>query len=148
MTDLTIIRGLPGSGKSTLASNLISDWGFYEGHPCGAPVHLEADMYFTKNGEYKYVSSEIQDAHKYCFAAAEALLILNKQVVVSNTFVEIWQMEGYIDMALRENKSITIYECTGKYGSIHNVPEESMQRMASKWQRLPKEWEAYRKATP
>lgn len=135
MTDLTLIRGLPGSGKSTLARSLLRR----------DDVHLEADMYFTKDGEYKYVSSEIQDAHRYCFVAAEALLILNKQVIVSNTFAEIWQMTRYIDMALREKKSITIYECTGKYGSIHNVPEEAMQRMANKWQPLPKEWEHYRK---
>ena len=38
---LYIVRGIPGSGKSTFAKSL-------------GGTHFEADMFFMKNGEYKY----------------------------------------------------------------------------------------------
>lgn len=38
---LTLIRGLPGSGKTTLAKQL-------------GVLHVEADMYFMRDGRYQF----------------------------------------------------------------------------------------------
>ena len=38
---LYIVRGIPGSGKSTFAKSL-------------GGTHFEADMFFMKDGEYKF----------------------------------------------------------------------------------------------
>lgn len=48
---LTLIRGLPGSGKSTMAKFIAGDTD---------AVHLEADMYFIKDGEYKFEQTQIK----------------------------------------------------------------------------------------
>ena len=45
---LILVRGLPGSGKSTIASAIDGSDESY------APIHLEADMFFMENGEYKF----------------------------------------------------------------------------------------------
>ena len=54
MNTLVLLRGLPGSGKST-AAKLFNK----------AP-HFEADMYFMKNGNYKFDFNGLKDAHNSC----------------------------------------------------------------------------------
>lgn len=149
MPALTLIRGLPGSGKSTYAKRMANESYASCGYRLAAPmIHLEADMYFTHNGEYKYVSENIPIAHNMCRIAVQGLLALNRSVIVSNTFTRIHEMEPYVNAANMNGCDITIVEMKGSYGSIHNVPEEAIQRMRNRWEALPADWEKYMKETP
>jgi hypothetical protein len=54
-------------------------------------------------------------------------------VVVSNTFVSLEHMAAFLDLTA----SVTVIECSGTYGSLHNVPEEMIQRMRDDWEPFP-----------
>lgn len=145
MTTLTLIRGLPGSGKSTHARSLIDGWHFaYSAHRPQVPIHLEADMYFTRNGEYKFDGDMLKYAHSACLDACDALLALNRSVIVSNTFTTIKELQPYVHLMEGEEEHLRIIEMKGSYGSIHNVPEEAMQRMRNRWETLPADWVKFR----
>jgi predicted kinase len=86
--EIVLIRGLPGSGKSTMAAKM------------NGYLHLEADMFLEINGIYVYDASKVKAAHERCIASARKALEQNKNVVVSNTFVKIWELQRYIDLGL------------------------------------------------
>lgn len=117
---LFLVRGLPGAGKSTFAKNL------------GDCVYLEADMYFMKNGEYRFNRYELKDAHLWCQEACKAALRFGKKnVVVSNTFTQEWEMKPYFEMAEKMSVEVTVLVVENYHGgkSIHNVPEKAMDAM-------------------
>ena len=127
MPKLILIRGLPGSGKSTLAKHLADTCGYF---------HVEADMWFTKDGKYQFIPGEIGLAHDWCQKQAALKLEMGLNVVVSNTFTALWEIEPYRDMALQLKIPFWIIECTANYGSVHNLPDEAMARMKQRWQEL------------
>jgi adenylate kinase family enzyme len=55
---LILIRGISGSGKTTHAKELLK-----ENHTLS---HYEADMYFYKNGKYKFDPNKLNLAHHLC----------------------------------------------------------------------------------
>ena len=115
MPTLKIIRGASGSGKTTLAQNL----GDY----------FEADMFFIKDGKYKFDFRKLKEAHKWCQEVVENRMMFGESVVVSNTFTKIWEMQPYLDMADRYGFDIQIIHCQGKFKNVHGVPEEKVQQM-------------------
>lgn len=121
---LVLIRGLPGSGKSTLAREM-------EGY-----IHFEADMFLEINGVYLFDASKVKDAHDWCVASAKKALEQGLNVVVSNTFVKIWELQRYIDLGF----SFKIYELQGKWINIHGVPNDKVEIMARGWQKIPDKW--------
>jgi len=126
MAHLLIVRGLPGSGKSTFARKLRQS------------VHMEADMYFTnKMGEYKYNPASLGKAHNWCQAKVFFYLKIGDDVVVSNTFTRIWEMQEYIDYCVANGHTFNVVTCEGDYGSVHGVPEDAIQRMKDRWERYP-----------
>lgn len=123
---LVLIRGLPGSGKSTLARSL------------GGFSHYEADMYFVnEEGEYNYNPAEIKMAHEWCQHRTWCALTRNENVVVSNTFTRLWEMDVYIDMGKFFRITPLIVEAKGNWPSIHAVPEAAMASMRQRWEPLP-----------
>ncbi len=122
MANLYIIRGLPGSGKSTLAKMMLVN-GLID-------AYFEADMYFMENGEYKFEPTKLHLAHKWCLNEVHAALLNHKNVAVSNTFVTKKEMRPYTILGFETE----IIECTENYGSIHNVPQETIERMKAKWE--------------
>lgn len=126
MTKLIIIRGLPGSGKSTLAKTLGID-------------HFEADQYFMLSGEYKFDASKFEQAHSMCMHNTCAALEAGRDVVVSNTFTQEWEIDPYAQLA--DDLGVELVVCTtkGTYGSVHGVPEEVVQRMRDRWETYPGE---------
>lgn len=116
---LYVIRGLPGSGKSTLAKNMFPN--------C---IHIEADQFFERDGEYNFDISKLKDAHAWCQAETKKHLDSGHSVVVSNTFVRLWEMEFYLNLGY----SYEVIEAKGKFKNIHDVPEHIINRMKNQWE--------------
>jgi len=127
---LSLIRGLPGSGKSTFAKKL---------NKLTGAIHLEADMYFMKNGVYEFDKEKISLAHRWCLDTARIFLNQGYNVVVSNTFTQKWEMENYITVASEAGSPTEIYRCTQNYGSLHNVPEETLKKMQARFEDIENE---------
>lgn len=136
---LTLIRGLPGSGKSTIAKVHFKPEGY---------IHLEADMYYVdESGIYRFDANQLNQAHDWCQNATEQALRQGSDVVVSNTFVQLWELEPYKVMANRYQASINIIEAKGDYASIHDVPDKTIRAMKRKWHVIPKQWRKEMKVT-
>lgn len=122
---LIIIRGVPGSGKSTIAKEYVE-----RGYQ-----HFEADMYFLDNdGNYKFDTYKLRDAHAWCMAMTFHTLLEGKNVVVSNTFVKRWEFQPYIDFCNDNNIPYGIIVAGGSYFNIHGVPDEVVKRMRRNWE--------------
>lgn len=122
---LYIVRGLPGSGKSTYAKTLV--------HPS---AHFEADQYFMKGGKYVFDPSKLKDAHADCLARTRKAMVdgKHKMVAVSNTFTMKWELQPYIDLANELGWTVRVIRMTGDYGSIHDVPKDSIEKMRSRFE--------------
>jgi predicted kinase len=121
--DLILFRGLPGSGKSTLAS-LLCD------------VHFSADMFFEKDGEYKFDITKISDAHEYCRSKVEEAMSQNVGVIgIANTFTMDWEMDSYFLLAEFFGYRVHTIIIENRHGSdnIHGCPEETIQRMKDRF---------------
>lgn len=126
MHTLYIIRGLPGSGKSTLALSLLNTTRDMR--------HVEADMFFMKDGIYQFDPTQLKDAHAWCQGVVKDYMEFGIPVVVSNSFVKLWEMKPYLDMAQKHNYNVQVIECNGNFGSTHDVPEATIERMRAAWE--------------
>jgi predicted kinase len=124
MTNLILIRGLPGSGKSTLAKSMRIDENY---------LHLEADMYFMKNGEYVFNRNELNSAHEWCQLKTDLHLSNHINVIVSNTFTTIKELRPYFEIAKTYDIIPTVIYCQNQFESIHNVPEETIEKMKKRF---------------
>ena len=129
--DLILLRGLPGSGKSTLGDVIL-----YTNQLTNQDV-LSADNFFIdKNGEYVFDGAKIKEAHNTCQQkCAERMKHEFLKIVVANTFTEEWEMKPYFEMAERYNYRIHTVIVENRHGNknIHNVPDEKLQSMKSRF---------------
>jgi predicted kinase len=125
MRTLTLIRGLPGSGKSTLAAYLT--------HADPKSRQLEADMFFVTDGEYKFDASRIGEAHAWCQRMTAKNLSDGRDVFVTNTFTTLKEMRPYYEMSHEFCCDFNVITCQGKFGNVHNVPQETLDKMAARF---------------
>lgn len=126
MSKIILVRGLPGSGKSTYAKKL----------NC---LHVEADMFFVKDGEYNFQPGLIASAHEWCQKAAFNAMDWDMDVVVTNTFTQLWEMQPYLDMAAELDADVQVIKLTTQFGSVHGVPETALKAMMDRWEDYPGE---------
>jgi len=136
---LTLIRGLPGSGKTTYALSKI-----LKQDP--NTKHFEADTHFetiddvTGERKYNFNPKELPVAHNKCFENTKKALQSGSNVVVTNTFTQIWEMQNYINMVTTLNKTgkfhiqLKVFKATGNFKNTHGVPPESIDKMRNRWE--------------
>lgn len=117
---LFLIRGVPGSGKTTYAETL------------ELPDHYEADMWFEDNGGYD--PSKIKLAHEWCQKQAIAAMQAGRDVVVSNTFTRLWEMQPYKDAARSLGIAVIEKVMTGEWRNVHGVPDDKVRQMRERFE--------------
>lgn len=123
---LILIRGIPGSGKSTYAKTHYVSKGF---------EHYEADMFFIdEQGNYSWDKNKIHLAHQWCFDKFSDAVLRRVNVVISNTFTRHREMKDYINLANESDYEVEIVVCTGNYQNVHNVPDETVEKMRNRFQ--------------
>ena len=130
---LYIVRGLPGSGKSTFAEALVgSDF-----------LVCEADKYFMVDGEYKFDGSKLKEAHESCRNLVETYMkdsLINDQfyreIAVSNTFTQEWEMQAYYDMAKEYGFTVFALVVENRHGgkNVHDVPADVLDKMEERFE--------------
>lgn len=101
---LYIVRGLPGVGKSTLASIMSTTHG---------GVWRETDVWFVDEEtlEYKFDPAKLAEAHAWCQQDVREWLEAGADpVIVSNTFLQEWEMAPYLDMAAKFNYAVIVID--------------------------------------
>lgn len=126
---LILVRGLPGSGKSTFAKSLLAR------NP--RMKHLEADMYFSRDGEYIFDPTKLRAAHQWCWEATCEAMLEGRDVVVTNTFTQLWELDRYLNFRYRFE--VIVVEMRTMWGNIHGVPADKVEAMEHRWEDLPDE---------
>ena len=123
MKTLILVRGLPGAGKSTFAKTL-------------GGIHIEADHYFMKDGEYKFDASKLKQAHEYCRTSTEGWMVEGYNIVVSNTFTQEWEMETYYELAKRYDYQVHSLIVENRHDGVneHGVPADKLEQMKNRFE--------------
>jgi predicted kinase len=97
--------------------------------------HIEADMYHTSDdGTCNWRPENVKAAHRWCQDTARELLSDGFNVVVSNTFTQMWEMEPYVKMAQELNETLYVVKMATQYQNSHNVPSDVIERMKKRWE--------------
>lgn len=129
MKTLYLLRGIPGSGKTTLAMELVY-------HMCEEVVQFAADQYYEIMNT-SFDSRLLKKAHEWCQTSVEEAMKLGiENVLVHNTFVRQWEMDPYLEMAEEYGYKVVSLIVENRHGnkSIHNVPEQTIDKMRSNFE--------------
>lgn len=130
MPTLTIIRGLPGSGKTSLAMALIV------GSRSGGAL-IETDMFHTINGKYEFRPERQRNAESWARGAAAFRLSQQRDVVVTDVFPTLADIEPYRGIAAHFHADFQVIEVHGPWPDIHDVRAEDRERIIATWEPYP-----------
>jgi predicted kinase len=121
--ELILLRGLPGSGKSTLAKLICNQ-------------HVEADMFFMEDGEYKFDPTKLKRAHEWCQNRVRVWMMSGYNVVVSNTFTQEWEMEAYYKLAEQYGYRVHSIVVENRHEGVneHGVPADKLEQMKQRFE--------------
>lgn len=129
MNTLILLRGMPGCGKTTLARTLAPEANF-----------AADDYFYNYKGEYVFNRGSLGAAHNQCFKNTEEAMYDEKPLIcVHNTFTTMKEMRGYERLAARHGYRVHVVHVEGNFGNTHNVPQENLDMMASRWTPYHKE---------
>lgn len=130
---LLLVRGTPGQGKSFFAKQMFNYF------------HLETDMFFMDDsGNYNWQPELLGTAHLWCQSSTHELLRKGYNVVVSNTFTTKKELKPYFEMAKEFDIIPVVIHCQNEFKSVHNVPEETIQKMKKRFEHdLSELWDMY-----
>ena len=125
--EMILVRGLPGSGKSTVARGLLNT---------PRTIHLEADQYFMVGGVYEFDATKLHAAHGWCLSRTKEWLIggADRRAIVSNTFTTVKELRPYFELAKELGIVPGVILCQNRFQNVHNVPEETLSKMAARFQ--------------
>lgn len=122
-----IVRGTSGNGKSSFADYIKS---LYKD-----VLICCADDYFTdKDGNYNWSLDKLPNAHMYCQNKfKQALLDEISLIIVANTSTREKDVNYYRNLAIEANYKVFVILLENWHNGtdIHNVPEETKERMKS-----------------
>lgn len=124
MKELILLRGLPGAGKSTLAKSI-------------GGIHIEADQYFMKNGEYKFDATKIKLAHNWCAIQTQKAMVDEiPTIAISNTFTQEWEMQPYFELAeMHGYRVFSLIVENRHYGiNLHDCPADKIEVMKNRFE--------------
>ncbi len=128
MKKLFLLRGLPGSGKLTVAKSLSN----------ALTGHVEADMYFMRNGKYEFDASKLRQAHAWCQNQVEKWMgpYGLDEIIVSNTFTQKWEMEAYYNLAKEHGYTVFSLVVENRHGgqNEHAVPADKLEQMKNRFE--------------
>ena len=149
MKRLILIRGLPGSGKTTFAKFLFHNLDL----DVDATICAADDYFYDEEGNYNFDSKQLYNAHLSCQQNVEIAMqrghgmyvdYLNGDlqyepesvVIVHNTTTAPKEIKTYMDLASTYGYEVTSLITENRHGnsSVHNVPEETMQRMRDRFE--------------
>jgi len=90
-------------------------------------------MFFEQDGDYCFNPTQIEEAHDWCQQKTTEALQSGKNVVISNTFVCLWEIQPYLKMGF----PVRIIEAKGVWKNIHHTPDEVIESMLERWEPLP-----------
>jgi NEDD4-binding protein 2 len=124
MKELILVRGISGAGKSTFAKLL-------------GGKHIEADMFFMKDGKYQFDFTKLKDAHRWCNTIVGGWMSDGEErIVVSNTFTQEWEMKDYYDWAKDFDYKVFSIIVENRHGGVneHGVPEDKLKLMKNRFE--------------
>jgi predicted kinase len=121
--ELILLRGLPGSGKSTFAKRICNQ-------------HVEADMFFMEDGEYKFDPTKLKQAHEWGRNKAQEWMKQGYNVVVSNTFTQEWEMDPYYWLAEQYGYRVHSLVVENRHDGVneHGVPADKLEQMKNRFE--------------
>lgn len=140
-----ILRGIPGSGKTTYAKNLADSLKEQ------AVRVVSADLWFERDGEYKFDPQQLSKAHGRCLVEFVSALTGRSgtpdYLVVDNTNLEAWEIAPYYSLAEAYGHDVEILTLTcsleiAAARQVHGVPRQKLEQMAHRLLNttLPPRW--------